>query len=116
MTRHYRGMPGSYEAASLVCYPMVFRKEPSRDMIGPQPIETLPGPFGTDVINSFDIEAGATVGILLGLSVHVGFSPGQFADFLLGWFGADIAGDDHFLDQLSPFKPLPRAPATESKP
>jgi hypothetical protein len=25
---------------------------------------------------------------------RVGFSPGEFVDFLLGWFGIDIAGDD----------------------
>jgi hypothetical protein len=24
----------------------------------------------------------------------LGFNPAEFADFLLGWFGADISGDD----------------------
>ena len=28
------------------------------------------------------------------LGASVGFSPGEFLNFLLGWFGVDIAGDD----------------------
>ncbi|MCZ6691122.1 MAG: hypothetical protein O7H41_16160 [Planctomycetota bacterium] len=42
-------------------------------------------------IHAFDIEAGVFVGII---GVRAGFSPGEFVDFLLGWFGVDIAGDD----------------------
>jgi hypothetical protein len=42
------------------------------------------------LIDALDVEVGATCG----LSARAGFSPGQFADFLLGWFGLDIAGDD----------------------
>jgi hypothetical protein len=42
-------------------------------------------------IHLFDLEAG--VGLLF-LGIDVGFSPGQFFDFLLGWFGLDLAGDD----------------------
>jgi hypothetical protein len=42
-------------------------------------------------ITAFDIEAGVFAGFV---GVHVGVSPGQLADFLLGWFGVDIAGDD----------------------
>lgn len=39
----------------------------------------------------WDVEA--TVHILWG-GLTVGFSPTDFIDFLLGWFGVDIAGDD----------------------
>ena len=28
------------------------------------------------------------------VGVTVGFNPAEFADFLLGWFGLDLAGDD----------------------
>jgi hypothetical protein len=28
------------------------------------------------------------------IGVNLGFSPGEFLDFLLGWFGIEIAGDD----------------------
>ena len=42
-------------------------------------------------VHAFDIEAGVFVGII---GVRAGFSPGQFVDFFLGWFGVDIAGDD----------------------
>jgi hypothetical protein len=48
-------------------------------------------PFG-DLINAFDFEAGFTV-IYFGL--NAGFNCGQFADFLLGFFGLDIADDDN---------------------
>ena len=39
---------------------------------------------------TFDVYAEASVGI----GVHVGVSPGEFLDFLLGWFGVDLAGDE----------------------
>jgi hypothetical protein len=42
-------------------------------------------------VNSFDIELAVTAGII---GARAGFSFGQLADFLLGWFGADIAEDD----------------------
>jgi hypothetical protein len=35
-----------------------------------------------------------TAALLVGPSVRLGFSPGQFADFVLGLLGLDIAGDD----------------------
>lgn len=41
-------------------------------------------------VHAFDVEAS----VFLGAYVRVGFSPGEFVDFLLGWFGLDIAGDD----------------------
>jgi len=43
------------------------------------------------LIDAFDADLGAT---LLLVSARIGFSPGQFADFALGFFGLDIAGDD----------------------
>ncbi len=45
-------------------------------------------------IHAFDIEASLHAGIVY---LKAGFSPGELADFLLGWFGADIAGDDRAL-------------------
>lgn len=42
------------------------------------------------VLHDFDLELGA--GLILG--VTFGFSLGEFLDFLLGWFGIDLAGDD----------------------
>ncbi len=42
-------------------------------------------------IHWFDVEAGAIAGVV---HVRFGLSLGELADFLLGWFGADIAGDD----------------------
>jgi hypothetical protein len=32
--------------------------------------------------------------------VELGFSPGQFVDFLLGWFGVDIGRDDGTLRDM----------------
>lgn len=97
------GTPGSYAAESVVLYPTAFEKEPKFGGLleEPKPIDA-PGrgagpegkPFQTDLIDSFDIEAGATLGLFLCLSVHAGFSPGQFLDFVLGWFGVDIGDDD----------------------
>ena len=45
-------------------------------------------------IHAFDLEVGATA-ILV--TAKAGFSPGEFVDFLLGWFGVDIAGNDRGL-------------------
>ena len=45
-------------------------------------------------IHAFDIEASVYAGIVY---AKAGFSPGEFVAFLLGWFGADIAADDHSL-------------------
>ena len=42
-------------------------------------------------IHVFDIEAGFFV---LFAGARAGFSPGEFVDVILGWFGVDIAGDD----------------------
>ena len=42
-------------------------------------------------VHAFDIEISAYALIV---GARVGFSPGEFVDFFLGWFGADIAGDD----------------------
>ncbi len=45
-------------------------------------------------VHAFDIEAEVHA---LFLFTKVGFSPGELVDFLLGWFGADIAQDDRSL-------------------
>jgi len=42
------------------------------------------------LIHAFDVSVDAT----LLLSARVGFSPGEFVDLVLGFFGADIARDD----------------------
>jgi hypothetical protein len=47
-------------------------------------------------LHAFDIEASAYAGFVF---ARVGFSPGEFLDFLLGWFGLDIAGDDRELPE-----------------
>lgn len=36
----------------------------------------------------------------LGLSVQVGFNPGELFDFILGWFGVDIFSDDYTEQDL----------------
>ena len=46
-------------------------------------------------IHAFDIEASVYAGIVY---ARAGFSPGEFVDFLLGWIGVDIAGDDRGLE------------------
>ena len=42
-------------------------------------------------VHAFDVEATVYGGFF---RVSAGFSPGEFVDFLLGWLGVDIAGDD----------------------
>ena len=42
-------------------------------------------------VHAFDIEVWVHAGLPF---VIAGFSPGEFVDFLFGWFGIDIAGDD----------------------
>lgn len=68
--------------------------EPKKD--GHKCLGILPGLFHTGahdrpVIHLFDIEVGVNLFII---GVDAGFSPGQLLDFLLGWFGIDIAEDD----------------------
>ena len=47
---------------------------------------------------------------------RVGFSPGEFLDFLLGWVGIDIADDDRSLadppDLPAPSEGAPSEPGT----
>ena len=43
---------------------------------------------------SLGLHVDLTAALLVGPSVRLGFSPGQFADFVVGLFGLDIAGDD----------------------
>jgi hypothetical protein len=42
-------------------------------------------------VHAFDCELGLSA---LFFEARLGFSPGEFVDFVLGWVGADIAGDD----------------------
>ncbi len=51
------------------------------------------GAFGTGAYYYTQIE----VVVGLGLSVRLGFNPGELLDFILGWFGADIYDDDKYL-------------------
>ena len=46
-------------------------------------------------VHAFDVEASVYAGVVY---VKVGFSPGELLDFVLGWFGIDIAGDDRPLE------------------
>ena len=45
-------------------------------------------------MHAFDIEAE----VALGIYVSSGYSPGETVDFILGFFGIDIAKDDTRLD------------------
>jgi hypothetical protein len=68
--------------------------------------------------NVADIDVGVQ---LLPVSCRLGARPGELVDFLLGWFGADVLGDDdgppprHWLDdaltQCNPALPLTTAEA-----
>jgi ankyrin repeat protein len=55
--------------------------------------------FG-DLVSAFDIEAGATLGVF---GFRLGFSPGEFVDFALGWFGLDTAYDDLVISRMTVF-------------
>jgi len=46
---------------------------------------------GPKLVDAFEVDIGSTLGVI---SARVGFSFGQFADYALGFFGLDIAGDD----------------------
>ena len=47
-------------------------------------------------IHAYDLEMSLYLGVAY---AKVGFSLGEFADFVLGWFGADIARDDRSLER-----------------
>lgn len=55
------------------------------------------------LIDAFDLHAGAT----FLLSARAGIRPGQIADFVLGWFGIDVADDDA-APRTEPAPPKPR--------
>jgi hypothetical protein len=79
-----------YEASSLT--PAMERRDKfqgTANLIVPIPnvgheMTVRNAPYWTQI----DLVAGA------GPSVRVGFNPGELVDFLLGWFGIDIYGDD----------------------
>jgi hypothetical protein len=68
---------------------------PRRPMVGEMLV--LPVYIGTSLsprgLRSTDLGADVTLGYV---SVGVGFSPGEFIDLLLGFFGIDLGGDDVF--------------------
>ena len=43
------------------------------------------------VVESLSFQAGAFVGIV---GARLGFNVAEFGEFILGWFGLDILGDD----------------------
>ena len=49
-------------------------------------------------VHAFDVGASVYAGVVF---VSAGFSPGELLDFVLGWFGLDIAGDDRALNRCS---------------
>lgn len=61
-------------------------------------MESDPMTYNPSYFTQIDVAAG------LGGILHAGFNPGELLDFLLGWFGVDIYGDDD-----SPYD-LPRVP------
>ncbi len=62
-------------------------RDPIISYLGIRPFHDSPPPHWTD---RFDIRVTAAAG----LALDAGFSPGQFLDFLGGWFGVDLARDD----------------------
>jgi hypothetical protein len=57
---------------------------------------------------ALDAEFGGAFGVV---GLHVGISPGQLLDFLLGWTTLDIVGDD-----LAPQPPKPAKPEPSQRP
>lgn len=78
---------------------LLFTSSRSSDPSGHSIAYTPIGPFHTDQTKAglewpmvLDLEGSVHVGIV---GVRAGLSPIQLADFLLGWFGVDLVGDDH---------------------
>ena len=87
-----------YALSSILIFAINFQ----RDSIPDGNFETTVHKHFRNHVNGFDLEAGLFLGII---GCRVGFSPGQFADFLLGWFGLDIAGDDTKVPDPEPACP-----------
>jgi hypothetical protein len=62
------------------------------DTVGQVPFVTTGTFWRSDVPAHYYSQIEVVVG--LGPSVRLGFNPGEFLDFLLGWFGVSIYGDD----------------------
>jgi hypothetical protein len=62
------------------------------------------------VLDALDVELGASA--LFG-GIEVAVRPGEFLDFLLGWFGLDLAGDDGVAETAKPIAPVPSRPSQE---
>jgi len=78
---------GKYGASTM----MFFFTKVSRDIDEKLRKKITVEGYTKEYIKSFDIEVGATLGLM---GCRVGFSFGQFVDFLSGWFGADLGNDD----------------------
>lgn len=66
------------------------------------PFEEAPSPEVLEPIHWLDLEAD----VALGVGLRLRLSPGQLADFVLGWFGLDIAGDDAVPGRRGPDRRL----------
>lgn len=73
----------------------------------PEDIKKIPAQYFTQI----EVACG-----LLG-SVRFGFNPGELLDFLLGWFGIDIYGDDIEMNKMREerAKKPPQAPPPQDK-
>jgi len=43
-------------------------------------------------------------GLYLGVGAEAFVNPGEFVDFILGWFGADISSDDEYAPAVETVK------------
>ena len=88
-----------YEHSCWLVLPALFSTGRRRDAPEREWIWTKAGSEGCwSRLHAFDVELSLT--LLVG-RLRLGFSPGEFVDFLLGWFGLDIAGDDRALNRCS---------------
>jgi hypothetical protein len=79
-----RGKSFGAKQVAFVSYPITHPEEHQRRWLDEHHIVLNPAPYYSQI----EVVAAA------GLSVRVGFNPGELVDFLLGWFGADIYHDD----------------------
>jgi hypothetical protein len=65
------------------------------------------------VLDALDVEAGVS---LFAGAIEVSIRPGEFLDFLLGWFKIDLAGDDGVAETAKPFTVVPLRPTSQEQP
>ncbi len=70
------------------------------------------GAHAQRAVDFLDLEAGASA-FIGGLEVSI--RPGELADFILGWFGLDIARDDgiRYGETVPPARPAASAPGSD---